>query len=111
MNNYTWITPLLSTLLGGGVMSLVQFLITRHDEKKRTRIDPERFDKLVRLQRASTEDRLVYLGESYLEKGRITLREWTIYDEMFKHYKDLGGNHYAEEIHKEIERLKSRTTK
>lgn len=78
MNNYAWIIPLLSTLLGGGVMSLVQFLITRHDEKKRTRIDPERFDELVQLQLSVTQDRLVYLGEGYLEKGRITLREWTI---------------------------------
>lgn len=111
MNNYAWIIPLLSTLLGGGVMSLVQFLITRHDEKKRTRIDPERFDELVQLQLSVTQDRLVYLGEGYLEKGRITLREWTMYDAMFRHYAALGGNHYAEEIHKEVERLKSHTTK
>ncbi len=108
MNNYTWIIPLISTLLGGGVMSLVQFLITRHDEKKRARIDPERFEELVQLQLSVSQDRLVYLGESYIAKGRITLREWTIYDEMFKHYAALGGNHYAEEIHKEVERLKSR---
>lgn len=97
---------LMSALLGGGVMSFVQFLIARHDRQRKEEIDPERFEELIKLNLAVSQDRLVYLGESYIENGDISIRDWSIYDEMFKHYAELGGNHYAQEIHEEVKKLK-----
>lgn len=96
---------LVSALLGGGVMSFVQFLISRHDRKKKEAICPERFEELILLQLASAQDRLVYLGESYIERKYISVREWSIYDEMYSHYAKLGGNHYAKDIHEEVKKL------
>lgn len=95
----SFIIPFLTVLFGGGVTSLVQFLITRHDEKKRGVISPIIFEFLVALSVAEAEDRIVFLGQCYVDRGWITVKEWVIFDKMFKPYKALGGNHYAEEVY------------
>ncbi|WP_314789768.1 hypothetical protein [Mogibacterium diversum] len=100
-----WLIPLLSTILGGGVMSFVQFLIIRHDEHKRKLIPVDKFDKLVLLTLAQVQARLVTKGDAYRRRNSISLRDWAVYDEVYQHYADLGGNHFAEEMHKEVEKL------
>lgn len=104
----SFLIPFLTVLFGGGVTSLVQFLITRHDERKRGVINPTIFNCLVKLSVAEAEDRIVFLGQCYLDRGWITVKEWVIFDKMFEPYKMLGGNHYAEEIYYMVKKLPRR---
>jgi hypothetical protein len=98
----------ISGILGGSFLSFIQYLITRHDRRKaeaEERIDPKEFRKLVKLSIAEAQDRIYYLGKAYLAEGKVPLKEWSIYDEMYDRYADLGGNHYAQDIHDEVEKL------
>lgn len=97
--------PLFVGALGGGLFAFIQFLITRHDEKKNKAISPRAFNQLIALSVAEAQDRLVYLGELYLHRGSITVREWVIYKQMYDPYRELGGNHYAEAIFEKVKKL------
>ena len=105
MDKYTWIVPIFSTLLGGSVMSFVQFLVTRYDEKKRRLIPVEKFDKLVLLTLAQVQARLVLNGDTFLRRGSITARERAMYFDIYNRYRSLGGNGYAEAMHKDVMNL------
>ena len=105
MNGYMWIVPIFSTLLGGSVMSFVQFLIIRHDESKRKLIPVDKFDKLVSLTLAQVQARLVLNGDIFLRRGSITARERAMYFDVYNKYRSLGGNGYAESIHKDVMNL------
>lgn len=100
-----FIAPIFSTLLGGSVMSFVQFLIIRHDEKKRKLIPVDKFDKLVSLTLAQVQARLVLNGDTFLRRGSITARERAMYFDVYNRYRSLGGNGYAESIHKDVMNL------
>ena len=103
------VVAIIAGLMGGGFTSLVQFLIQRHDKQKE--LDPDRFEELIRLAISETQDRLVFLGERYIDQGYISLRDWSMYDEMFTHYSTLGGNHFAAEIHKSVKDLPKKNDK
>ena len=105
MKEYMWIVPIFSTLLGGSVMSFVQFLIARHDEKRRRLIPVEKFDKLVSLTLAQVQARLVLNGDTFLHRGSITARERAMYFDIYNKYHSLGGNGYAESTHKDVMNL------
>ena len=101
-----WIVPIFSTLLGGSVMGFVQFLVTRHDEKKRRLFTPvEKFDKLVLLTLAQVQARLVLNGDAFLRRGSITARERAMYFDIYNKYRLLGGNGYSESMHKDVMNL------
>ena len=106
MDRYVWVVTLISTLLGGSVMSFVQFLVTRHDEKTRRLFTPvEKFDKLVLLTLAQVQARLVLNGDAFLRRGSITARERAMYFDIYSKYRLLGGNGYAESMHKDVMNL------
>jgi hypothetical protein len=98
----------ISGLLGGGFISFIQFLINRADQRERERdkMNPEKMEMLVKLSVAEAQDRIVWLGLKYIERGWITYREWAIYEQMYLAYKDLGGNHYAAAIFAEVSHLR-----
>lgn len=102
MDRYVWVVTLISTLLGGSFMSFVQFLVTRHDERNRQLIPVERFNQLVSLTLAQVQARLVLRGDEFSRRGSLTARERAMYREIYEKYHDLGGNHYAEDVYKEV---------
>lgn len=83
-------------------MSFVQFLVTRHDERNRQLIPVERFNQLVSLTLAQVQARLVLRGDEFSRRGSLTARERAMYREIYEKYHDLGGNHYAEDVYKEV---------
>lgn len=105
MEKYITLTPIFSALLGGSVMSFVQFLITRHDEKKRQLIPVDKFDKLVLLTLAQVQARLTLNGDVFLHRGSITARERAMYYDIYIRYRALGGNGYAEATYKKVMNL------
>ena len=97
-----WIVPIFSTLLGGSVMSFVQFLVTRHDTKNKNLIPREEFDNLVLLTLAQVQATLVLNGDKFLRRGSITARERAMYFDIYNRYHSMGGNGYAEAIYKDV---------
>lgn len=69
----------------------------------------------TRANRNSTEDELLLIlvrtriieeGERYLERGYILSGEYAdFYEELYKPYKDMGGNGLAQHIFERIEKL------
>lgn len=69
----------------------------------------------TRANRNSTEDELLLVlvrariieeGERYLERGYILSGEYAdFYEELYKPYKDMGGNGLAQHIFERIEKL------
>ena len=54
-------------------------------------------------------DRILYLGEAYIERGWIRKEEYeNLYDNLYLPYKKLGGNGTASKIMSEVEKLNTR---
>lgn len=88
------IVTLVVTLIGSG--GLWTFLIARMTKKD------AKNDMLIGL----AHDRIIYLGESYIQRGYISTPEYeNLNDYLFKPYKKLGGNGSAERIMREVEKL------
>jgi hypothetical protein len=87
-------SPLLSALLGGS--GLWAFMKAKAD---RNTTEDELLLLLVR-------DRIIEEGERYLERGYILSGEYAdFYEELYKPYKELGGNGLAQHIFERIEKL------
>ena len=86
--------PLLSALFGApGLWALV--------ENKANRGDTE--SDLLRI---LVRDRIIEDGERYLERGYILSGEYAdFYEELYKPYKEMGGNGLAQHIFERIEKL------
>ena len=54
---------------------------------------------------ANAQDRIVWLSEKYVQRGYITVREKALLKDMYRPYKKLGWNSYAEEAMREVEKL------
>lgn len=87
-------SQLLSAILGGsGVWAFV---------KARTDRNTTEDDLLLVLVRS----RIIEEGERYLARGYILSGEYSdFYEELYKPYKDLGGNGLAQHIFERIEKL------
>ena len=54
-------------------------------------------------------DRILRLGYTYIERGYITINEYeNLNDYLYKPYKKLGGNGYADRVMEEINKLSIR---
>lgn len=93
----------ISGLLGGGVLSLVQYLIDRHDRKKS--ITPEAWSQVTAMLMAMTQDRIVWLGKRYIEYGHVSAWDKAMLHALYDPYRAAGGNHYAREIVEEVDKL------
>ena len=51
-------------------------------------------------------DRIIYLCETYIDRGWLTHDEYeNLYEYLFIPYKNMGGNGTAERLMKEVEKL------
>ena len=82
-----------SVLASSGLWALISKLL----EKK---------SKSSKLLVGLAHDRIVYLGEKYIERGSITKEEYeNLVDYLYKPYKELGGNGTAERVIQQINKL------
>ena len=113
------LTPVISGA-SGGLVTLLIFLIKRRDEKKKERencVTKDEFtsymEKLTKKMDLTNEmcmglahDRIMFLGEKYLEAGEIsiqTLEDFNKY--LYEPYRSMGGNGSGESIWKQVNNL------
>lgn len=104
-----WVTVLTSGLTAS-IFGFVQFLITRHDNKKQQRNEWVLLftEAIVGL----GHDRILYLASKYIERGSISQAEYeNIVEYLYKPYHKLGGNGSAERLIEEVKRLPIRENK
>lgn len=94
---------LASGAVSGGMSILLAFLQRRwkKEDDKSTEIKA-----LVAAQKVLMVDRVRYLGQGYILAGQITLEAKETLGEMYKAYKDLGGNGHLETVMNEVNKLK-----
>ncbi len=92
------LVAIIAGLTSGGLSQLVIFLIQRKDKQKN--------DPLADMVRGLGHDRIIYLGQKYIQKGFVTRDEYeNLHDYLFIPYKELGGNGTAEKVMKEVSNL------
>ncbi len=100
----TILTAVISSLGGGGLVSLITFFVTRADKKKEK--EEANGTAQSRMLKGLAHDRICFLGECYLRRGYITKDEYeNLHDYLYEPYHDLGGNGTAEKIIKEVDEL------
>ena len=72
------------------LFAFIQFLITRHDQKKNTLSKHEQAqnDMIIGL----GHDKLLYLTDKFVQRGGVTLKERRNLDYIYKPYRAAGGN-------------------
>lgn len=82
-------TVLLGILASNGLFVFIQYLITRHDDKKKAEQNSPIKDALLAL----CSERLESLLHKWL-KGNLdmTAARWAAIDNLYKAYTSLGGN-------------------
>ncbi len=96
----TVLAAIIAGVTSSGFINFAIFLIQRHDTKKGKK--SAETEMILGL----GHDRIVYLGERYIQRGYISRDEYeNLHDYLFKPYSDLGGNGTAERIMGEVEKL------
>lgn len=90
---------MIAVLGANALFSFIQFLITRHDEKKES---PERI-----MLRALGEDRLGILLRDWLHSDVRLADDWRIIENLYEGYKALKGNGEIKKLYEEAEELKT----
>lgn len=86
-------SPLISALFGApGMWALV---------KSKT----ERNDNAAKLLLAVSRNQLIALGQTYIERGYITLDEYNEYEKEYQIYSAVGGNGLARRVFKQVDEL------
>lgn len=85
----TIIIAVISAVTSGGVLSFIQFLITRRGA-------------LTTAVRAILRDRILILSETYIEQGSINLHERDNYTSLYDAYKGVKGNTFVDDLYKEV---------
>lgn len=98
-----WVVALLAGGVGAGIMSIIQAALQRHWKKKDNKSGE--LTALVRAQKVMMVDRVRWLGEQHIARGRITLEEKETLQEMHAAYKELGGNGHLDTVMAEVNRL------
>ena len=55
--------------------------------------------------RAILYERLEYLGDTYINRGYITIRQHATYKSMYRSYKKLKGNTFIDDVWAEVDTL------
>lgn len=79
-----------------GLWTLINFLVQRHFNNKDSQNRDLQLLKNAEL--ASLQDRLLYLCESYIEKGQIELNQLQSLNRLYSAYKALGGNEFIHDM-------------
>ena len=97
-------TTILTSGVTATILGFIQFLITRHDNKKNA--EDEKISHIMNALRGLGHDRILYLAQSYIERGYISKDEYeNLHDYLYNPYKDLGGNGVAEKLMDEVNKL------
>ena len=72
------------------LFAFIQFLITRHDQKKNalSKHEQAQNDMIIGL----GHDKLLYLTDKFVQRGGITLKERRNLDYIYRPYRAAGGN-------------------
>ena len=98
-----WLTILTSGVTAS-VRGFIQFLISRRDTKKQEY--DEKIDKISTCLVGLGHDRIIHLGQEYIERGYLTKSEYeNLHDYLYVPYRNLGGNGVAEKIMTEVNKL------
>lgn len=84
------LTAVLAALTSSGFMSLVVYLIQRHDKKAEK--EHENDSAITRMLLGLGHDKILYLTDRYVRRGVITLKEKRNLDFLYTPYVELGGN-------------------
>ena len=97
-------TIILAIFGSTGLWTLVNFLVQRHFNLKDQRNNDLALLKEAEL--ASLQDRLLYLCESYIEKGSIELNQLQSINRLYSAYRKLGGNSFITDMYEgKVKRL------
>jgi len=99
-----WIIPILSIigtiLASSGFWAFMQSQQTKNKEE--SELEHAKTELLVGL----AHDRILYLGESYIERGWITVQEYeNLHDYLYKPYAACGGNGTAKVVIDKVKQL------
>lgn len=84
------IIAIISGLSSSGVMSLIIYLLQRHDKQKDK--EEENNSAQSRMLLGLGHDKILYLTDKFVRRGCITLKEKRNLKFLSKPYFDLGGN-------------------
>ena len=107
----TILSTVIGAIFGGSGVTLLTFLIARHDKKndKHSKEYEELSDKISTLGdaiRGQGHDRIIYLGGKYLERCGLTNEEYeNLNDYIYQPYVNLGGNGTARRVMDEVNNL------
>lgn len=107
----TILSTAIGAIFGGSGVTLLTFLIARHDKKndKHSKEYEELSDKIRTLGdaiRGQGHDRIIHLGGKYLERGGLTHEEYeNLNDYIYQPYVNLGGNGTARRVMDEVNNL------
>lgn len=113
---------IITALTTGGVLSFVQFLINRSDKKKENSTNTclimqerheqafkdmeKRIDNLTAICTGLAYDRIIHVGERYLERGYISIDEREDFRKyLWSPYHNAGGNGSGDAMMKAIDDL------
>lgn len=97
--NATLYQIFLIVLGSNALFGFIQFLISRHDSKK---VSPERL-----MLRALGSDRLGVLLRDWLHSDDRYAADWEVIENLYKGYKELGGNGEITKLYEEAKELKT----
>jgi hypothetical protein len=81
---------LIAIVGSNALFTFVQFLITRHDNRKNALSKHERAQNAMLI--GLGHDKLLYLTDKFVQRGGITLKERRNLDYLYKPYHEAGGN-------------------
>ena len=93
------IQTLLACVGSSGLTAIILALLQRRWSKADKR------DAVVAGLKVLTVDRVRYLGKCYIADGKITLEDKENLQDMYRAYKDLGGNGHLETVMAEVYHL------
>lgn len=90
---------LIGALTGSGVMAVVQTILQRRWAKE------DKQSAVVNALKVLMIDRVRYVGGGHIRAHGITLEDKETLIDMYKAYKELGGNGHLDTIMEEVDKL------
>ena len=94
---------IIQTLLAVSALSGLTAIILALLQRRWSKADKR--DAVVAGLKVLTVDRVRYLGKCYIADGKITLEDKENLQDMYRAYKDLGGNGHLETVMAEVNHL------
>lgn len=100
----TIVTVVCSVFASSGLWAFVTTVI--NNRKKKDDSEDKRIKDVEKMVRGLAHDKIVEVGKSYLEQGRITLDDLDEFNQyLYYPYSAMGGNGYAKKVAEEVNKL------